>query len=291
MSCRQLAVALLRCGCAPRNRCGRKRQVCPFQWMPAPPTPVAGRNEPRWRIGSAVWLALLRKVRVSRAGSWNSARRHIVAQLVLREGDGKIGRGVAPAAALERQHLETRRRSVPGRAWRRSSRIRPAPHRPAASFFGHRVSSLSCRRPAGPALDADRRQIELLAVLGDVGRGSRSARRESRSASSRPCPGCRRRSDRRKSLRSCSAETSRRTSWRRRLSGRCLPCSKSAQDLSCWSAESRANVFPSNWSRAVCVDRLDGGAVEFGGRQPALIALRLLALLPGPCMYHCAALP
>jgi hypothetical protein len=54
---------------------GRNRQVMPFQWMPAPPTPVPGRNEPSLRIGSAVWLAPLRNVSVSRAGSWKSAWR------------------------------------------------------------------------------------------------------------------------------------------------------------------------------------------------------------------------
>src|SRR5690606_16063911 len=49
----------------------RKRQVCPFQCTPAPPTPAPGLKEPRLRMGNAVWSRVLRKLSVSRTGAWN----------------------------------------------------------------------------------------------------------------------------------------------------------------------------------------------------------------------------
>ncbi len=50
--------------------CGRKRRALPPQCAAVPPTISPGLNEPISRIGSAVWLGLLRKVIVSRDRFW-----------------------------------------------------------------------------------------------------------------------------------------------------------------------------------------------------------------------------
>ena len=61
---------------------------------------------PQLRTGSAVWLALLRKVTVVLRRPQEQFVPDAVAQFVLRIGGGKIGRGVAPRAALDRDHVE-----------------------------------------------------------------------------------------------------------------------------------------------------------------------------------------
>ena len=60
---------------------GWKRQVCPFQWTPAPPIPVPGSQAPSCRIGSAGSFRLCLNVHVSLAVFWKRSLR--IAQLVV----------------------------------------------------------------------------------------------------------------------------------------------------------------------------------------------------------------
>ena len=69
------AVALRQMRAQHGSRVGRKRQVSAFQCTPPPPTPLGGMNEPQVRIGSAVWLTLLRNVIVCCAGRRNRSWR------------------------------------------------------------------------------------------------------------------------------------------------------------------------------------------------------------------------
>src|SRR5579871_3452775 len=70
------------------------RQVRPFQWAPAPPRPVPGRNEPRRRIGSAVSDGEWRSDTVSIPESWNSSWRTAYLRSSRTPGSAKSSRAV-----------------------------------------------------------------------------------------------------------------------------------------------------------------------------------------------------